>query len=164
MSETLAPCPFCGTTPNGSHMTTSGGYTATAYYCPGCKAQGPLVEIDYATGDERTTGPAAAAWNRRATSLPLPGDFCGVCDGTLPCPQHGNDYPYGALEKAPLATPPVPSGAQRIDRQRAMKLALAVYRACEKAEGFQPGENDWSVPIGDIVDAWLVDPQQPEAE
>lgn len=70
MSSRLKPCPFCGSTPSAEHMTISGGYRFTAYYCPGCKAHGPLVEIDYATADERETGPAAAAWNRRLSTAP----------------------------------------------------------------------------------------------
>jgi hypothetical protein len=67
MSKRLLPCPFCGTVPDGSHMAASGGFRFTAYYCPGCKAQGPVVEVDYMRGDERDTGPAAAAWNKRDT-------------------------------------------------------------------------------------------------
>jgi len=44
---------------------TAGGYRLIAITCPGCKAWGPLVEIDYETGDERSIAPAVAAWNSR---------------------------------------------------------------------------------------------------
>lgn len=65
MSSRLKPCPFCGATPTERHTVTAGGYRLIAITCPGCKAWGPLVEIDYETGDERSIAPAVAAWNSR---------------------------------------------------------------------------------------------------